>query len=133
MHIAMLLHEGEKMSKSLGNLVMVKDLLKKYSANAIRWMFLTHHYRVPWEFHEEEIKEAEKNIVAIKTALEVKTNEGRKNLYCIKKFEFFMEDDINAPDALHVLRKIAKRITEDNEVHLQKSLRGLVEILGFQF
>ena len=48
-HTAMVMCRGEKMSKSLGNLVLVSDLLKKYSPNAIRWMLLSHHYRQVWE------------------------------------------------------------------------------------
>ena len=58
MHIAMVMSCGEKMSKSLGNLVMVRDLLKMYSANEIRWYLLSHHYRNPWEYMESDLEES---------------------------------------------------------------------------
>ncbi len=45
---------GQKMSKSLGNLILVSELSKKYSANAIRWVLLSHHYRDPWNYDENE-------------------------------------------------------------------------------
>jgi len=59
MHTAMVMYQAEKMSKSLGNLVMIGDLVKKYSSNAIRFVLLSHHYRMPWEFEEQELKKAE--------------------------------------------------------------------------
>lgn len=74
MHVAVVSYQGEKMSKSLGNLVLVSDLLKKYSANAIRLMLLMNHYRKPWEYTEEQIKKAqsymdeiEENLIKVKS------------------------------------------------------------------
>lgn len=49
MHAGMVYQDGEKMSKSLGNLTLVSNLLKDYSADAIRIVLLSHHYRYPWE------------------------------------------------------------------------------------
>jgi cysteinyl-tRNA synthetase len=66
-HTAMVLYQGEKMSKSLGNLVLVADLLKKYNPFVIRWTLLSHHYRDPWEFREEELGEIEEKIQKIQT------------------------------------------------------------------
>ncbi|OGK21934.1 cysteine--tRNA ligase [Candidatus Roizmanbacteria bacterium RIFCSPHIGHO2_02_FULL_37_13b] len=60
LHCGMVLYESEKMSKSLGNLVFIKDLKKKYSANAIRWLLLSNHYRRPWEYIEEDLKDCQK-------------------------------------------------------------------------
>jgi L-cysteine:1D-myo-inositol 2-amino-2-deoxy-alpha-D-glucopyranoside ligase len=45
MHVGMLRHEGEKMSKSLGNLVLVRDLLRSFPGDAIRHYLVSHHYR----------------------------------------------------------------------------------------
>lgn len=60
MHIAMVSCQGEKMSKSLGNIVLVSDLLKKYTPNAIRLMLLLNHYRKSWEYKEELMENAQK-------------------------------------------------------------------------
>ena len=53
MHQAMVRMDGEKMSKSLGNLVFISDLLKVYDPRAIRLGILAHHYRSPWEWHDQ--------------------------------------------------------------------------------
>ncbi len=59
MHIAMVSYKGEKMSKSLGNLILISDLLKKYSPNAIRLMLLLNYYRKPWEYKESLMQKAQ--------------------------------------------------------------------------
>lgn len=69
MHIAMVEYLGEKMSKSLGNLVLVSDLLKKYNQNSIRWLLLSNHYRCPWDFEDLEIREAEQTFNKLKHKL----------------------------------------------------------------
>jgi L-cysteine:1D-myo-inositol 2-amino-2-deoxy-alpha-D-glucopyranoside ligase len=52
MHQAMVRMDGEKMSKSLGNLVFVSDLRKEWDTRAIRLGVLVHHYRTPWEWDD---------------------------------------------------------------------------------
>ena len=68
-HVGMVEYEGEKMSKSLGNLVLVSDLLENYSADAVRLYCFSHHYRSPWEFVDSEMEywqaEADKLVEAV--------------------------------------------------------------------
>ena len=97
MHTGMVMFEGEKMSKSLGNLVLVEDLLKKYSSCAIRWLLLSHHYRHPWEYEEDELKNYEKKFKALRSRLQ------EQNSGDWKKVEGFLEDDFNTPEALRYL------------------------------
>ena len=59
MHIAMVEHEGQKMSKSLGNLVMVRDLLKQWSPDALRLYLADHHYRSSWSYGEADLRAAQ--------------------------------------------------------------------------
>lgn len=59
LHAAMVYYEGEKMSKSLGNLIMIRDLLKAYSPDAIRLYLASHHYRTTWSHNEGELREAQ--------------------------------------------------------------------------
>ncbi|MDQ2935805.1 MAG: cysteine--tRNA ligase, partial [Chloroflexota bacterium] len=56
MHAGMLRHEGEKMSKSLGNLVLVRDLLRSYPGDAIRHYLVSHHYRAEIDYDEGELE-----------------------------------------------------------------------------
>lgn len=58
-HTAMVEHEGEKMSKSLGNLVMARDLLKEYTADALRLYMASHHYRQPWRYAADQLAQAQ--------------------------------------------------------------------------
>jgi L-cysteine:1D-myo-inositol 2-amino-2-deoxy-alpha-D-glucopyranoside ligase len=57
MHVGMVEYQGEKMSKSLGNLVLVSDALKAYDADTIRLYLFSHHYREPWEYQDDEVDE----------------------------------------------------------------------------
>src|SRR6266513_1857644 len=62
MHTGLVHQDGEKMSKSLGNLTLVSDLLKEHSADAIRITLLNHHYRYPWECFPEDLNVAEETV-----------------------------------------------------------------------
>lgn len=88
MHVNLVSYKGKKMAKSFGNLVMVSDLLEKYSANAIRFVLLSHHYREPWEFEEEELYKAEAFLARLKD-IEDDSIE-------LSKFVSFMDNDLQA-------------------------------------
>lgn len=115
MHVAMLKYKREKMSKSLQNLVLVDDLLKKYEGDAIRWMLLSHHYRKPWEFFYEELDKAEKTVLSLKK----KTDKSAAG--DIKQVESLLEDDMNTPFAINIIQHSFSGAT------LQKTLA----LLGF--
>lgn len=128
MHVGMVLYEGEKMSKSLGNLVLVEDLLKKYSPNAIRWLLLSHYWRQPWEFMEDELEEAEKKISVITKILN--NQKARKKSYerePIKVFEKMMDDDLYTPRVLEWLYAKVERKEDLSEI------KNILRILGFNF
>lgn len=119
LHTAMVRCKGEKMSKSLGNLVLISTLLKKYSPNAIRFMLLSHHYRSPWEYKEKELKVAQNTIQKIMNKDQEATNEDSKH---ISGFTQAMDDDMNTPLVLSLLKK--------NESTSSK--RKILKILGFK-
>lgn len=100
-HTGMLYYKGQKMAKSKGNLVMVLDLLKKYTSNATRWMILSHHYQESWEFKESELVLAEKAVLNAINRTAEKSPE-----------DFFeaMDDDLNTPLALSVADKKCLKI-----------------------
>lgn len=69
MHTGMLLVDGEKMSKSLGNFYTLKEVLDQYSADALRLLMIQTHYRSALDFSFERLKGAESSLERIKTAL----------------------------------------------------------------
>lgn len=135
MHAAMVMSCGEKMSKSLGNLVMVKDLLKKYSANTVRWYLLSHHYKSPWEYMEADIRNCNEKIKKIEKALKLKTRKGEILKDYVRRFEEAMDDDINTPKALTTLEELAGKILvkKENTSDEKTTLMELLNLLGFDF
>lgn len=134
MHTAMLLYEGEKMSKSLGNLVMVSDLLKKYDANAIRWLLLSHHYRESWEYTNEKMEKANQEVFVIKKALLAKESTRSFANNTFKKiFEENMVDDLNVPVVLKMLLELANNIVlEKKEIKKNiYTIKKYISLLGF--
>jgi L-cysteine:1D-myo-inositol 2-amino-2-deoxy-alpha-D-glucopyranoside ligase len=126
MHIGMVLYEGEKMAKSLGNLVMVSDLSKKYSSNIIRWLLLSHYYRKPWEFDYAEIEEIREKVILIEKFLK-KSNESKINKQHLEVFDEMMDDDLNTPRVLDFVLSLLGN--QENKITVEKML----EILGFNF
>lgn len=140
MHVAMVKYQGEKMSKSLGNLILARDLLKKYSANTIRFYLLSHHYRETWEFFEKDLDEANEQMNLIQSAINVGLSDDvnflrpgplrRRAPIGVKKltsngFTALMDDDLDTPAALSLMLELAKK----NDTY---GLRTILKILGFQ-
>jgi cysteinyl-tRNA synthetase len=128
MHTGMVLYEGEKMSKSLGNLVNVSDVLEKYNPNAIRFLILSHHYRKPWEYLESELQEAEEKWKKIVKSLKGIASEqvSEKDL---EEFSALMDDDFNIPEVLRCILVSLKSANMDEK----KKSRKILEVLGFSF
>jgi len=128
MHTAMLLYDGEKMSKSLRNLIMAKDLLKKYSANSIRLLFLRHHYRTPWEYQESALKQAKKHMTQVEELLRGKKR-GEPDRKIMKAFHAAMDDDLNTPKVLKQVDavRVKKKVTNEE----LQAVRQILQTLGF--
>lgn len=139
-HIAMVRLEGEKMSKSLGNLIYTGDLLKKYSPNAIRVYLLSHHYREEWaaDGAEVDLEYTEKMLTRWREAL-VRLSQGESVLDPApyrKAFYEAMDNDFKTPQAVKALDDLANAIIaqEKKDLHkAQASLRTLSGVLGVQF
>ena len=118
LHSGMLKVRGEKMSKSLGNIINVRDALKQWDAEVLRFFFASYHYRSPADFSEKAIEMAERGVERINRVMERlkeiagnasgkvnKLNEKEKEYYNAildfrKKFEEAMDDDFNTPEAI---------------------------------
>ncbi len=111
-HVGMLRYEGEKMSKSLGNLVLVGDLLERYSADAIRLALLSRHYRESWEYQVDVLATAQDWADQLAAALELPSGEGQPLDPSLRNTEFAMalDNDLDTPTAIHELLGLAGEI-----------------------
>ncbi len=132
-HTAMVMYEGEKIAKSLGNLIMVSDLIKKYSSNTIRFLLLSNHYRQPWEFNYLKIEEAKKKVIKVEKVLAfAKESKVEKENY-LREFISYIDNDLDTPKALDFIYRISQtKNSDNNQLEKTKTLRALWEILGFR-
>lgn len=108
MHAAMVYYEGKKMSKSLGNMVFISDLLKKYDANTIRFLLLSHHYREPWNFEEPELEKAKKTIELFQKAVSAKYVSESQNSKSTQIFYQYLDNDFQTNLALEKLKDMVE-------------------------
>lgn len=139
MHIAMVHHDGAKMSKSLGNLIMIRDLLKDWSADAIRLYLAMYHYRQVWSHDEATLTEASHIEKKLFSAL--KARSGQEDALelkdCVMSWQAAMEDDLDTHTAIRCLEEMAERIlvasASGNELSQAKRLlRSLSHVLGLR-
>ena len=122
-HTGNIFYQGEKMSKSTGNIVLVSDLLKKYTANSIRWLILSHRHGENWEFFEKDLEKAETVFTKlIKQLYQNKSFVTNTELW--QKFASYMNDNLNTPKVLFLIEDAAKK----GDIHFAKAA---LEKLGF--
>jgi len=133
MHTGMVHQDGEKMSKSLGNLTLVSDLLQNYSANAIRVALLNHHYRYPWECFPEDLLVATETVELFQRvrALAGEQVDGGDSLLH-DRFIAAMENDLNTPQALFLLRQAAEAAVGNHDLNTGAEIVRLVRVLGLR-
>jgi cysteinyl-tRNA synthetase len=133
MHTGLVHQDGEKMSKSLGNLTLVSDLLKDYNANAIRVTLLNHHYRYPWECFAEDLQVATETVGLFEQVRAlVGTNTDGSDSLLHGLFVAAMGNDLNTPQALFLLRQAAEMVVVNNDVNTGSEILRLVRVLGLR-
>ncbi len=101
-HAGMVGFEGEKMSKSKGNLVLVSALRESgHDPMAVRLALLAHHYRADWEWFDAEIETATARLAAWRTAVERSSGPSGDDL--VKNLRAALSHDLDAPAALQVM------------------------------
>ncbi|MDO4777647.1 MAG: cysteine--tRNA ligase [Cardiobacteriaceae bacterium] len=122
--------DNEKMSKSLGNFFTVRDVLKKYDGEVIRFFMLGSHYRGPLNYSDAALDEAKKALNRLYGALDgVACDEGAIDDAAQAEFVAAMNDDFNTPKALAVLFDLARRVNS-GESALAHTLKQLGARLG---
>lgn len=108
MHSAMVDYEGEKMSKSLGNLVFVSDLLKVADPRAIRLALMRHHYRHGFEWFDTDLEEGTALLHRLLAAAERET--GPDPAPYAERVRAALDNDLDSPAALEALDDLASAI-----------------------
>lgn len=158
LHNGFITINSEKMSKSLNNFFLVKDVLEKYSGDALRYFLLSTHYRSPLDFSDERLEEAEKNMSKLKDVIarikemekedgKVETNESvslkKAAARTIEEFRQAMNDDFNTGLATGVLFDFVKDINiyynavnsgvaidKEAVIEAKKAFKTILDILG---
>lgn len=129
LHSATVSYEGEKMSKSLGNLVFVSDLCKVADPRAIRCALMRHHYRSGFEWYDTDLQEG----IALLNRLLHAANEtaGPDLRGDIERLRGALDDDLNAPGALEVLDDMASALLSGGtSPDAPRQLREAAALLG---
>jgi cysteinyl-tRNA synthetase len=133
MHTGMVHQDGEKMSKSLGNLTLVSDLLKEHSADAIRVTLLNHHYRYPWECFPEDFSVAGETVALFQQVRAmVGTQSGGEDRMLHDRFIAAMDNDLNTPEALLLLRQAAETALAHGDSNCGFEVLKLTKVLGLR-
>ena len=137
MHAGMVGYGDEKMSKSLGNLVLVRDVLRDYHPDALRLYLCSHHYRASWEYVDAEMDEWARLAGDLREAAEfpaIGMDDEVDVSNMRERFFNAMDDDLDTPAALQALREVAASILEAPEEEdvrdAQDTLREMADILG---
>lgn len=133
LHVGMVHQDGEKMSKSLGNLTLVSNLLKDFNADTIRVTLLSHHYRSPWECFPSDLASSHDlvNLLQQVRALVGQEIAGADSLLR-ERFETAMDDDLNTPEALALLRAAAESSLTNQNLDTGSEVLRLANVLGLR-
>ena len=121
--------DGEKMSKSLGNFFTIREVLKQYDPEVVRFFILRAHYRSPLNYSDAHLDDAKGALTRLYSALDKAPTDGAIDAAAVAAFTEAMNDDFNTPKALAVLFDLARRINS-GETALAATLKTLGGRLG---
>jgi cysteinyl-tRNA synthetase len=132
-HSAMLMVNGKKMGKSLGNFITIEDFLKKHSAESLRYLFSTGHYRKPQNYTKQALSDSENAIERINKFIKrlQKINNSNESNFgkeiieiTMENFKNSMNDDLNTPSAwasIWILVKEINKLMDQNNLTTQEA------------
>jgi len=132
MHNAFVQVDEAKMSKSLGNFFTVRDVLKRYDPEVVRFFILRAHYRSPLNYSDVHLDDAKASLTRLYTALKDFAGSSTTvdwNAPHAKRFKEAMDDDFGTPEAVAVLFELANRVNS-GERDLAGQLKALGSVLG---
>ena len=160
MHNGFVRVDSEKMSKSLGNFFTIREVLKKYDAEVVRFFILRAHYRSPLNYSDAHLDDAKGALTRLYTALksvaitaemeqterviqkirnldavwkakqELKGALNDSNDLYVRRFKSAMDDDFNTPEAMAVLFDLANEVNRGHSAEAAAQLKALGGVLG---
>ncbi len=153
MHNGFVRVDNEKMSKSLGNFFTIREVLKKYDAEVVRFFILRAHYRSPLNYSDAHLDDAKGALTRLYTALkgvpsplaplpvgegnQLPSPTGRGNEGAVDwstphaaRFKAAMDDDLNTPEAVAVLFDLANEVNRNQLAETATQLKALAGVLG---
>ena len=155
MHNGFVRVDNEKMSKSLGNFFTIREVLKKYDAEVVRFFILRAHYRSPLNYSDQHLDDAKSALTRLYTALrsvpspsvslpegegsQLPSPSGRRagnegnldwNSPHTARFKAAMDDDFNTPEAAAVLFDLANEVNRAQSPQAAAQLKALGGVLG---
>jgi cysteinyl-tRNA synthetase len=133
MHNGFVRVDDEKMSKSLGNFFTIREVLKQYDAEVVRFFILRAHYRSPLNYSDAHLDDARGALTRLYTALkgvaaapvQIDWNEPHA-----ARFRAAMDDDFNTPEAIAVLFELANEVNRSHSAAAAGLLKALGGVLG---
>ena len=137
MHNGFVRVDEEKMSKSLGNFFTIREVLKKYDPEVVRYFILASHYRSPLNYSDEHLNNSRAALTRLYTALRgVTAGDAKPDPAYVERFREAMDDDFNTPVAVSVLFDLVREINRAREANapeqaaLVATLQYLSGVLG---
>ncbi len=127
MHNGMVNIDKVKMSKSLGNFKTIRDLLKNYNPEVIRYFVISNQYRKPIDFSNKTLENAKNAYDRLKNICSEFKDDKKENKKYLKEFEEAMDDDLNTPNALQVLWKLVR---DGKASGKYKTIKKMDEVFG---
>jgi cysteinyl-tRNA synthetase len=134
LHNGFLNVDNEKMSKSIGNFFTIRDVLKRYDGETLRFFMLRTHYRSPFNFSDANLDDARAALARLYTALQTVPPTESALDWSAKApaaFRAAMNDDFNTPGALAVLFELAGEANRTRDGAISAQIRQLAATLGF--
>lgn len=133
MHNGFIRVDNEKMSKSLGNFFTIRDVLKQYDPEVVRFFILRAHYRSPLNYSDAHLDDAKGALTRLYMALKEVAPDAEsldwEDVYALR-FVDAMRDDFNTPIAISVLFDLANEVNKNKSTVLARQLQGLASVIG---
>jgi len=133
MHNGFVRVDEEKMSKSLGNFFTIREVLKKYDAEVVRFFILRAHYRSPLNYSDAHLDDAKGALTRLYTALKGTPTTVQPVDWSepyAQRFKAAMDDDFNTPEAVAVLFDLANEVNRSQSPEAAAQLKVLGAVLG---